>query len=470
MITLTTIKDGQSNRYIRSDTDNRGRETLHRESAYRIVKVPSASGYDFSLMDEEGRTNPDFHKFINATLVKCGMSLNTRRTYAHVLCKFHAFLELMGYTVYNLGLDEVYKLRAFLKSSGKTECCNETVNTYLAVIREFFTCLGVKCEPLSLQHNVLLNSSLGEGFLVQSRVKAYDVSLPKNAHKEDHVPRYISLDEYIALQKLARKLRDWTAIILMHLMFRYGMRLGECLGLTEEDVATVKIEGKDVPALILRNRISDAQFQKAKRRFSPASKSDYQGQTYTDQWKNDSNSIVTLTESSDSEFVQAFHKYIREAHETAETLHPQNYKKSEADIVCPEEFKKKGLKKNHYIFVNRLGKRLSEQMWGKQLKQYFVKVGIPIDSEKKKNNLSHRFRHGYAMMHARFMDPPVPPQELQRMLRHRRITSVMRYYNPTIEDEYEYKTKMQERFYEMNKSMNDMLTDFLNDDSNLPEA
>lgn len=470
MITLTTLKDGQSNRYVRSDTDNRGRETLHRECAYRIVKVPSASGQDFSLMDEEGRTNTDFHKYINSYLVMSGMSLNTRRTYAHVLCKFHSFLHLMDYTMYNLGLDEVFKLRVFLKSSGKTECSNETVNTYLAVIREYFTCLEIKCEPLFQQHNVLLSSSLGEGFQVQSKVKAYDINLPKNTHKEDHVPKYISLDEYIALQKLARKFRDWTAIILMHLMFRYGMRLGECLGLTEEDVTTVRIEGKDVHALILRNRISDARYQKAKRRYSPASKSDYEGQTYTGHWKEDSNSIVTLTESSDEEFVRAFHKYIREAHEMAETLHPENYRKSEADIVCPKEFKAKGLKTNHYIFVNRLGKRLSEQMWGKQLKLYFVKVGIPIDSEKKKNNLSHRFRHGFAMMHARFMDPPVPAEELQRMLRHRRISSVMMYYNPTIEDEYKFKTKMQERFYQMNKSMNDMLMDFLDDDSNLPKA
>lgn len=93
-----------------------------------------------------------------------------------------------------------------------------------------------------------------------------------------------------------------------------------------------------------------------------------------------------------------------------------------------------------------------------------MQVGISVDVDRKNNNLSHRFRHGFAMMHARFMDPPVPPHDLQKMMHHRCISSTMIYYNPTIEDEYNYKTKMQNRFYDTNPELNSILQEFINKD------
>ena len=67
------------------------------------------------------------------------------------------------------------------------------------------------------------------------------------------------------------------------------------------------------------------------------------------------------------------------------------------------------------------------------------------------------------MMHARFMDPPVPAMELQKMMRHRNLSSTMIYYNPTQEDEYEYKTKMQNKFYDNNEELNGILAGFLSE-------
>ena len=461
MTTITAIKDGQNNRYIRSDFDNRGHEILHRECEFRIMKARSKSGYDYTLIDDDGQTYPDFHRFINIHLVNQGRGINTRRAYAHILCKFHSFLYLTGYNIHNLYVDEILRLREFFKGSGDVQCCNESVNTYLTVVRSYLNALDIKCEALSATHNIFRNILELEDFSIKGASAKYDVSMPTNPHKLDNVPKYISFDEYIALQHVAQEAKDWNAIILMHLMFRYGMRIGECLGLTEEDITTSRIRGKDIPTLILRNRISDSNDQRAKRRYIPLTTADYDCNTYVEQWKKDDYSHIYLTESEDTEFVHAFEKFVRQSREEAESTHPQNYRQSEADIVYPSEFKKKGLKKNHYIFVNHLGKPLSAQVWGKTLKRYFIQVGIPVDSGKKANNLSHRFRHGFAMMHARFMDPTVSPHELQKMMRHRQLNSTMVYYNPTQEDEYEYKTALQNKFYDNNMELKAIMSDFL---------
>ena len=42
----------------------------------------------------------------------------------------------------------------------------------------------------------------------------------------------------------------------------------------------------------------------------------------------------------------------------------------------------------------------------------------------------------------------------------------MIYYNPTIEDEYDYKTKMQNRFFDTNPRLNEIIKDFLEDTQN----
>ena len=101
------------------------------------------------------------------------------------------------------------------------------------------------------------------------------------------------------------------------------------------------------------------------------------------------------------------------------------------------------------MFLNRYGRVLSDQTWNNKLKKYFQIARIPIDAEIRENNLSHRFRHGFAMFHARFSKKPVSVLELQKMLRHRSVSSTMVYYNPTPEDELRTKAEFLNELYGM---------------------
>lgn len=461
MVTLDTVKRGSGRAYVRVDTDLNGKEVSRTEVSYRVLPVKLADGsVGFVLLDSDGNSVPYFHRFINTRLLQNGSGMSTRRAYAGIIKRFYSFMSLMGYSVYTLGTNELYQLRAFLQGTGPTQCSNETVNTCLSVIRSFYKANGIPNEGLFAQHEVVGTHPGIAEFRVSNVYRAYDINLRTNPHRNERVPKYISMEQYVELIKAAREAGDWNAIILMHLMFRYGLRLGECLGLTEEDMVTLPVKGQDVPVLILRNRLSDNNDQRAKRRINPTCAEDYEGVDYIKQWKDDDYSHIYLTESTD--FVLMFETFVRNTREHHERVNSRNYRSCEADIVCPKDFKSKGLKKNHYIFVNHLGKRLSAQYWGKRLKAYFMKVGISIDVDRRCNNLSHRCRHGFAMMHARFMDPPVPATELQKMMRHKCLSSTMVYYNPTPEDEYEYKTKMQNRFYDCNPVLNNILTEFIN--------
>ena len=462
-INLITKRIGNKNCYLRVDTDEKGNTILYRKSGFEVIQSLYHGHSIFSLIDEEGNTDALFHKYINEYMFEAKRSVNSRRKYSEVICKLYAFISLMGYSLFALDYDELYQFRAFLQGTGGAQCSNETVNIYLGIIRDYFRTMRIPWDVLFAQH-LVTRESLDSDFGSSNIIYVYDANLSVNAHKQDRVPKYISMEQYIQLVEIARSKGDWAGIILMHLMFRYGMRLGECLGLTEEDLVSYRIKGIDVPTLIVRNRVTDRPWQHAKSKIIPRNKRDYEADEYIKQWDKDDYAHYYLTESGD--FAEALAKFICETRAQAEQNHSDNYHECEADIVYPVDFKKKGLEKNHYIFVNRQGKRLSAQFWGSTLKRYFIEAGIPIDSGKKDNNLSHRFRHGFAMMHARFMDPPVPPQELQKMLHHKQLSTTMIYYNPTIEDEYDYKTKMQNRFFDTNPRLNEIIKDFLEDTQN----
>lgn len=459
MISINVTKSGQKNIFSLSETDANGKIIRQKESVVHVVETLSDGRNFYVVYDSKGNSIQTVNTYINNTMVKKGRSSNTRRKCATVLGKFFCFLELLDLTPDNLTQTDVNRLVAFLQGTGKTQCSNTTVNSYLGIIREYFEATGYTCKALFAQHPVSVAPEAGFG--IPQTVFVFDSNLPVDSRRKEEVPKYISMDQYISLTEITRKHKDLNGMMLMHLMFRYGMRIGECLGLTEEDFVYMRIGKVDVPTLIVRNRLSDAPYQHAKRKLTPKQKSDYEGQPYIIQWRDEDYSHYYLTE--DGDFVEAFKKFMADTRKRCEEGFTENYKSCEADVVYESTFKEKGLDKNHYIFVNRLGRRLSAQLWGNHLKQYFIEAGISVDKGKKENNLSHRFRHGFAMMHARFMNPPVPMQELQKMMHHKYISSTMIYYNPTQEDEYELKTKMQNRFFDNNPKLNAITTEFLSD-------
>lgn len=446
MIFFQEVKNGRKSIYIKVITDENSKVLSTRSVEIPLYKIEKDGKQWFLLYDDNMKILEKPTLYLNFSLAD--KSIKTRNVSAVALRMLYVFLALSNYDVQNLNLSQINELIRFLQGLNsnpeefKTETTrsNATVNNYLGVYREFFKKQSIRCPALfdakiTREEFAFCNDSSG----VTERIQ-YTANLRESHPNANTVPKYISPDEFEKLNHAALAKRDKLSLCIMRLMYCYGLRLGEVLGLTTEDLNETHRDNQLVPTIILRNRISDREDQYAKGLGHVDKPETYRSKEYTK-----SKSVVVI----DYSLYELICDYIEEAHSFAMEKMPTNYEKGMADIVsyfdAPES--------NHYIFLSSRGTPLSAQSWGKKLKSYFEECGIPIDRDYRENNLSHRFRHGFAMLHAHYRKEPVNALQLQKMMRHRSVSSTMVYYNPTQEEEFKIKEEFVHELFELIPSL-----------------
>ena len=370
--------------------------------------------------------------------------ITSRMQAATAIRILYCYLSLANIDIHNIDAETLRGLIRFIRGVGSAQeqfkmdtiRSAATVNMYLAAYRAFFTARRIKCESLfqrSVTKGTMSTDDAGmptytEHYIIKSNLKA-------TKYENRSIPKYISPDQFSKLYKLALDKKDLCALVIMRLGYGYGLRLGEILGLTLEDITEVSIEKHITPVLFIRNRISDKDFQFGKNLMHPTDVRQYDSKDY----RNARHRIII----SDDMYELILH-YIETIHTRMMETRPNNYRLTIADMVS----KSADIDENHYIFLNRYGRILSDQTWGNALKKYFEETGIPLDHDAKEGNLSHRFRHGFAMYHAHFSDHPWTALKLQHAMRHRSIRSTLIYYNLTEEDERREKAAMQKELYD----------------------
>jgi len=266
-------------------------------------------------------------------------------------------------------------------------------------------------------------------------------SVPK---KYLEVPRYISVEEFIKIIKQIRNKYTIQEEIIIRLMFQLGLRIGEVLGLTSDDLKTIKVDGNYYPMIFLRNRVSDnKKYQSAKSCMKVADSSQYKTQDY--KTANYGYQKISCTD----DLFELINKYIEDKHSFCFNKHPDNYEKyMTADRVRrPFKFEQS----NYYVFINSIGRRLSQTSWNVILRKILLEVDLNIDRDIKKHNLNHRFRHGFAMFNIRYLNANI--LQLQERLRHKSVQSVYKYYRPTTSDaikmKMEFANSLQDIFPEL---------------------
>lgn len=314
----------------------------------------------------------------------------------------------------------------------QTRRSNSTVAAYIKVFRRFARYLGYSNHILLQRTSTPSIFTADQASTEFTSMVTYDVNVktPKN----DIVPAYITLTDY---QRILTVIDDPTARILCRLMYECGLRIGECLGLTLEDVVLVK-SGKEqgIYAIELRNRLSDDKSgkQAAKGVIKVRSRNDYTSSEYKK--SGIGYQRVVLTASLSEELLE----YINNNHNISNHAHYDNYKKfAVADRV--KSFSSDG---NYYIFLNHLLKPLTQDLWNRRLRIIFQKAEIPIDSGSRKNNLNHRFRHGFAMQLSKI---GVSDLDIMALMRHRSITSTAVYHKLTEEDIAQVQSKLLNELY-----------------------
>lgn len=376
-------------------------------------------------------------------------SPNTKSQVVSALRILYSFLELFNLSLESLTDEDIKNLKYFLKGYSpkgnfisidlSTDRSNNTINIYLSIYRKYIDFLGVEDSILHKISPVTTKTFVSKNSDITMESKSYIHN--ERVNKNKTVPKYISLPEYKKILDVIDKEYSLREKCIVRLMFEGGLRIGEVLGLTSEDLKIETFLNKrnntefESGVVYFRNRITDKDYQLAKRRLIVTKRRTYSTRAYRD----DTTKGFISVELADLIF-----DYINDTHDScnrnsgkSKQLFNKNYKKyTVTDIVDKKgNIDKDGYKildENCYIFINSIGKPLSITSWNKILREIFRKCNIRLDSGKKENNLNHRFRHGFAMFLVQYKKIKI--EDLMKLMRHNSILSTQVYYSPTDDD------------------------------------
>ena len=426
-----------------------------RKTYYRLEVLSEENGFKkYLLYDTSGNPVDDFYKYMNIVISSKGDA--QRKRIAYSLKRLYECADIYEVDVKELDEGFMHILRAFLKggiiddrktttNDGDTEIAFEHCRIYLEYYgykikkNNFLVVSGLDTKNKSNTMDLTLKPSdmfVPEYISDKEFAKLMDVmkKRPRKLYSEKFVNGYGDTKDYKIDDDLAELLgiersrntppiEDIEAILIVTLMFTCGFRIGEVLGLTTEDIKC--FDNKKL--IVLRNRLSDEEGQHSKNIPHPRTVDDYKKSWY----RNGKGRCEVEISDNIYDIIMSYRKKLLEPY----------IRIYDSPTLLADSVEESGIE-NHYIFMNTNGGRLNSMAWNRILRDYFDKAGIKRDREIKKSNLNHRFRHSYAIRivamfrESNKMHPDNPPfgvADLARALRHRTISTCMRYFSWTME-------------------------------------
>jgi integrase len=444
LIKECNTKKNSYNKYL-VDNDTGEKTLLKTINISSATKKHSKRDY-IILYDSQMVPISDAFEFLNYELLIA--SDNTKYQALSALRLLYSFLELFDLEIRDLTDYDIQNLKYFLRGISPegsfisidldTERINDTINAYLSTLRKYMNFLGIEDSVL-----LKLAPFPVTVYIPESEVQ---VSYERYAHNErtnktKTVPKYISINEYKRVLENIDTNYTLRERCIVRLMFEGGLRIGEILGLTAEDIKVQTFTDKrtnkqfESGVIYFRNRITDKKYQLAKRRKHPSSKREYSTKAYK---KDVTKAYISV------DLVDMINDYINETHdsfyrnsESSKQLFDKNYEKyTITDIVDPtnnmDDEGYKILDENYYVFINTIGKPINISTWNKIIRKILEECNIKLDKNRKENNLNHRFRHGFAMFLVQYKK--ISMEDLMRLMRHTSISSTAVYYRPTDDD------------------------------------
>lgn len=392
----------------------------------------------FIHLSEDGTRYESAYQYLNVKLISA--TYKKREQIATALKLLFSFMQLFNIEdLKDLTEEEVKKFVTFLRG-GRLSSFNcstirssKTINNYLTAYRGYLRYLKID-SPLLEKEVVVINAPSRDGFMAHVSAKKRErFNYRLKEAQQETAPMYINLKDYQTIQDLVEEEYSLREKVIFKLMYEYGMRIGEVLGLTLEDII---IDSEEEGAqLILRNRMSDKAWQHAKTTMKIYNKSDY---FTSDYWSKDLGyEVVEISE----ECTELLCEYIEEGIMNpfiSEKLRNNLLQKNIADKVTDRV----DIENNHYIFISKNYTPIAMTSWNLIVRNIFKKVGIPVDVENRETNLNHKFRHGFAMYKVYFEG--YDEMRLSKALRHSNSHTVLKYFNPSKEDKKQIVKQVEE--------------------------
>lgn len=322
---------------------------------------------------------------------------------------------LLGYSVD--GIDVSLKFNTFRSTS--------TVNSYLSAIRSYLNYLEIKKHPL-------LETTGRKTLSTSYREPTYKSKL--RTFNRKNIPVYIKQEEFVFMIKKCHEKKDLRMECIIRLMYQSGLRIGEVLGLTFEDI----VEDNSNYKVIIRNRFTDKTFQKAKFLMTVTDRNQYKSRDYSLEWYGWNEMAIT------ADMYECLIEYIEQAHTPELEHHLDKWNEKIKTDTVTNTFDED----NFYIFINKHHAPLSNKTLENEIEKLFKECNIPLNNDRgKKDGLAHRFRHGFAMYQVNVNN--LDKLRLSKLMRHRNIESCEVYYTPEISEIIRIKNDISETVYDL---------------------
>ena len=212
-------------------------------------------------------------------------------------------------------------------------------------------------------------------FLSTNKVREkYVTNLSRHCSYSQYTPKYISLEEYKAIIGLIKESKSRFKernILIINLMYQRGLRLGEVLGLTIEDI-NAHPDNAAAGRIYLRNRLSDSKYQNAKSPINVYSKETYKNKNYHKE------GIGYEISELPPPLMNQLNEYLncsRNIFSLSKKVKENIIIGSKADSIFTDN------RENFYLILNKNGLPLSSSGWSKYIKEIFLELGINIDKD-----------------------------------------------------------------------------------------
>lgn len=421
--------------YYRTVLDEAGNEVSKERFDCRILTVEQNGIKKICLMDSRGNLREEPTEYINRSVYS---GYWAKRQVADALQLFYTFCDLYGYDPKEITIGQVTEMMNFLSGtsvrpevgSKRTLRKAGTVNQKYAMIKKYVLSNEWRINAFMNTKNIRTKTTYGTDIEHEVNRRVDANKLKEDPMRKMTIPKHITPEQMKLIAKRMRENKDTVSLAASRLQYSYGLRSGEMLGITTEDIfQDTDNFGTTTYHIILRNRISDASYQSCKGRYHPTSPDEYGSSFYMgSKWQ------INISK----EMYDQLQRLVRQTREyvSMSPAREKNYKEdSKADsVICYG-------RDNRYVFIGRNGRRLSGQTWNNILKRYFLEQNIDIDEGTKKSNCSHRLRHGFAMFHAHYAKYPMSAIQLQQAMRHASSSTCAIYYTPLQKDVDELRGK-----------------------------
>lgn len=389
----------------------------------------------FMVMNQKGELNEDINYFLNVVLKNAGYK--TREKAYNALKLLYSYCLLFDIEVIDLTSEDVDRLIQFLyggKIDGKFLCFDISVTRHTNTIQNYLNIYDQYYEYYSnKEYSPFRISSC---FATSNYIRFSDRS---QQFKQMNNTKYITKIQFEKIINIIRNEYSIREYIIVNLMYYYGLRIGEVLGITLEDLKFDNNQFK----IIIRNRLTDKPWQKSKGLLTPTSKEDYTRNSFNE--IDSGFQVIYVTENT----YKMFDEYIEDSRTTSQLMISQKRLQNLNERCTADKIDTAlNIIENQYIFLSKnLYKPLTNAGWNVVLREIFLKAKISVDQNKKKLNLNHRFRHAFAM---NLVEENVSPNQLARRMRHKSVSSSYKYYNPDEKDQFkileQYKESLGEKY------------------------